>query len=390
MSPPLLVDSSPGIADPLDSRLGQPVPTKARGRWGLRKRLALGLSPIPSPWLVLLPLGMALGPQGLGVLSEPVLASLDPAIVAALAALGILVGLALQVRPPRELGRLGLASFESTATAAMVFGGVAVFEAFRPDPSAMPLLVALALAICAAPSATPTGQASSPQALIAGRLGDLDDFVPILAGGLLLAWWREPAPAGTAWLLGQNALIALTVAVAGWLLVTQTPSESEQRVFAIGTVLLVGGAAAHLSGSALFAGLIAGMFWASTRVGHERIARDLPYLQHSLIVLLLIVAGARVVPSVTAAALVAVYMACRITGKVLGGSMVSLANRQALPADLGLYLVSPGIVGVAFALNLLHANGDWEGAPLVLSVVAAGSIGSELLALLFRHAEETR
>ena len=84
------------------------------------------------------------------------------------------------------------------------------------------------------------------------------------------------------------------IAVAAWLLVAQTSSDSEQRVFAIGALLLLGGTAAHLSLSALFVGFLAGVFWKATgRPALETLARDMRYLQHPLTVLLLIVAGSR-------------------------------------------------------------------------------------------------
>ena len=80
-------------AEPLDARLGGLSGNRARTphRWTARTRLALGLSPTPRPGLVLIPLGMALGPHGLGVLSDSVLTIVDPAVSVALAALGAFV-----------------------------------------------------------------------------------------------------------------------------------------------------------------------------------------------------------------------------------------------------------------------------------------------------------
>ena len=61
-------------------------------------------------------------------------------------------------------------------------------------------------------------------------------------------------------------------------------------------MLLVGGLADYLSLSALTSGLVAGLFW--QRAGGpaaESLRRDLGYLQHPLVVLLLVTAGARTV-----------------------------------------------------------------------------------------------
>ena len=57
---------------------------------------------------------------------------------------------------------------------------------------------------------------------------------------------REGSPLEVARLSAQATLLALTIAVAGWLLISRTSSDTEHRVFAIGTLLLIGGAAAHL------------------------------------------------------------------------------------------------------------------------------------------------
>lgn len=76
------------MPDPLDARLGYVADAGAvrRARAGIR--LALGLSPTTVPGLVLLPLGMALGPYGLGILSPTVLSYIDPAVSVAIATLG--------------------------------------------------------------------------------------------------------------------------------------------------------------------------------------------------------------------------------------------------------------------------------------------------------------
>jgi hypothetical protein len=103
--------------------------------------------------------------------------------------------------------------------------------------------------------------------------------------------------------------VALIVAFASWLLVGQTDSEREQQVFVVGALLLVGGAAAYLSLSALFAGLCAGILWsAAGDLARARIVRELDYFQHPLIVLLLLVAGASITTYVEAAVLALVVL----------------------------------------------------------------------------------
>jgi hypothetical protein len=93
-------------------------------------------------------------------------------------------------------------------------------------------------------------------------------------------------------------VVAVFVAFAGWLLVAQTDSEGEQQVFVVGSLLLLGGTAAYLSASALFAGLLAGLVWSSAGgLAKTRIVRKLDYFQHPLVVLLLVAAGASIAMS---------------------------------------------------------------------------------------------
>jgi hypothetical protein len=176
------------------------------------------------------------------------------------------------------------------------------------------------------------------------------------------------------------------------LLVSQTTSESEQRVFSIGSLLLLAGAAAHLSLSALFVGLVAGTLWGRTgSVAAERIASDVRYLQHPLIVLLLVVAGARIDLTTATAAIALVYLVSRLVGKLVGGWVAGQLVRSRGPRDLGLSLIPPGIVGIAFALNVLQARGEADAAAATwVTIVVAGSIGSELISLLApaRHDSE--
>ncbi|MGH9331185.1 MAG: hypothetical protein ACRD09_12135, partial [Vicinamibacterales bacterium] len=147
------------IPDPLDARLGY-VPDAGRGgrrRWtGIR--LALGLSPTPVPGLVLLPLGVALGPHGLGLLSPIVLAYLDPAVSVAVATLGVFVGLGLDARRPHEGRLLAAASVEAALTVTLVGAGVLLaLLALRlapVDAGLAPWLIALLIGVCAASSST--------------------------------------------------------------------------------------------------------------------------------------------------------------------------------------------------------------------------------------------
>src|SRR3990172_13014351 len=86
-------------------------------------------------------------------------------------------------------------------------------------------------------------------------------LLPIVAGGLVLAWLRAGSSVGAVTLAAQASGVTLALAAAGWLLLTRASSETEERVFAIAVLLLIGGVADALSVSALLGGLVAGVFW---------------------------------------------------------------------------------------------------------------------------------
>lgn len=367
--------------DPFDvpsaGALRAPVPSE---RSLLIRRLALGWSATSIPGALLLLVGMALGPRGIGLLSPAVLSFLDPAVPVALAALGVLVGLGIGVDRPGDRRLLIAANLESGLTMlAVAAGALLVAPAAITSTTVPSWMLALVAGICAATSLTlPAGTSAEPRACVL-RVVELDVVLPILAGGLILAAARESSLLAAVSLVTQACIVTGVLGATGWLLLARTSVDTEQRIFAIATLLLVGGAADYLSLSALLGGLIAGTFWQSVG-GQARdcIRRDVIYVQHPLLVLVLLVAGARTDPSPTSLGLAVAYVCLRTAGKLAGGLIVKRVAGIGAPPDLGVHLISPGILGVAFALNAVRAIGS--DMSVVLTVVVAGTIGAELLA----------
>lgn len=294
-----------------------------------------------------------------------------------------MIGLGLDIRRPHE-GRLALAgSVEAAVTVTMVGAGLLVaLRTTTAITDLSPWLTALILGICAASSSTSTLEEADRPGPNGSRLGDLDDLLPILLGGVILASMRQNDQLSTVSLTLQGAGIGLVVAFAGWLLVARSASENEQKVFGIGTLLLLAGAVEYLSLSALLIGLIAGGLWnIAGGPGRERIGRDVRHVQHPLIVLLLLVAGARVRAMSALTLLVPVYVVFRIVGKMAGGWLAGRIAAGDVPLRLGMYLISPGIIAVAFALNVVQVIGS-DRAGVILALAVAGSLASELISLL--------
>jgi hypothetical protein len=345
-------------------------PTAARSE---RSAWASGLQ------ILVLPIaGMALGQHGLGVLNESTLSLIDPVIPVALAALGVLVAFEVATTPWVQGKLIAAASVQSLITAAIVAMGTLAFVRATGDPAyANPWVIAIVLGMCAAPSfALAAGDAATRSS--AARLLDFDALVAIVCGGLTIAALRgQDLPAALS-ITAQIVGIAVTVAIAGWLLLVRTESDTEQRVFGIATLLLLGGGADYLSLSALVAGVVAGAFW-HTMGGapSESLRRDVAQVQHPLVALVLIVGGARTEFTLSIVSLAVAYVLLRAVGK-LAGSLGAEFVDPAMPQGVAPRLLSPGILGVAFALNAVRA-----GIPdmtAVLSVAVLGTIGAQLLA----------
>jgi hypothetical protein len=354
------------------------------GRRARRWRGLLGWSATSAPVALLLTAGIAFGPRGVNLLSSATLPLLDPVVPVALAALGVLAGLSVGDGPAAGWRVFWAASLAAVLTMFVVSAGFTAVPLAATSAVARPFWILILIGgICAATSLTlPAGNAVETQTA-PHRVIELGVLLPIASGALLLAWLNAGSAAGAAVLLARACGVILALAAAAWLLLTRASSETEERVFAVAALLLVGGAAAALAVSALFGGLVAGLFWRyAGRHPRETISRDVLFVQHPLLVLVLLVAGARAELSPASLALGAGYVALRIVGQVGGGAAARRVLGANGPRDLGLRLLSPGLFGVALALNAVSIVGT--DASMLLATVVAGTIGAELVALLVR------
>lgn len=372
-----------GGQDPLDRRLG--LPSVSPLTWLLsllRTRSALGFAPSLTPAVIFLPLGAALGPQALDLIPPGLLQALDVAVTIALAVLGVLVGTALG-REARAAVRLLLAaSLESAVTVAAVALATAYFVTATAMPIDAPLAgLAVVLGLCAsASSATSADPDSEPAAAIATKVADLDDVLPIVLAVAAVVLLPDRADRPAWMLIAAPPAIGLAVGAIGWLLFERAESGAERAVFVLGTLALAGGAAAYLGVSPLGVGLVAGLTWTLAPGRADRIVQDdLRHVQHPVVVMLLVTAGALSSPTLAALWLLTPYLLFRVTGKVLG-AWASARLVDAAPADLAAYLMSPGVLAVAFALNFRQMLPPVSGEAL-LSAVAIGTAAFELFAL---------
>ncbi len=384
-----------GGADPIDEALGERPRPRAFDRWlrPLRTRAALGLAPAAAPALLFVPLGMLLGPYALNVLSPGVLVYLDTVVSVALAVLGVFVGLALDLRGPRDARLLAAASVEGAITVLIVAGAIwFLLSGWNMPLGLSPVLIGLALGVSAAASSAVAFEGVSRSVQhAASRIADLDDVLPIVLGGIVVV--RVSAAPFTPWLatlgdVGITLLLGGGVGLAGWLLFERAHSRAERNVFIAGILALLGGTAAYLGQSPLLAGLVAGVLWTRLPGGADHVIReDLQKFQHPLIVLLLLVAGASCGYSLAAVWLCAPLVLFRLAGKLVGGWVASRMQQDVAPADLGGYLIAPGLLGIAYALNVRQVL-EAGGATALLTAVVVATLASEALAYVLTPTDE--
>jgi hypothetical protein len=107
---------------------------------------------------------------------------------------------------------------------------------------------------------------------------------------------------------------------------------------------------------------------------------DLRKVQHPLVVLLLLTAGAGLQTTLAGVWLFAPYLVFRLAGKLMGGWIASRIAADSAPSDLGAYLIPPGVIGIAFALNIEQLAPD--AARSLVFAVACGALASEALAIV--------
>jgi len=363
--------------DPLDSRLVVRAGiTGAAERPGGAGGIRPALTDPHTRTLILVPLGLVFGPSGMALLSAPALAFLEPLVSVALTVLGTLLGMAAEIRRPGA-GRFGMAAVEGVWTAMLVYGGVAALYAVWGTPVGVAWALPALLGVCAAASFAP---ATSPGERHAGpvpTIGDFNSMLAVATGALVLGLARQATTRDAALTLGGLGLIALAIAGAGGLLVGTSSSDRERHTFIAGTLLLLGGSAAYLGSSALFVGLLAGVLWGQVGgAAGERIARDVQYVQHPLVVLLLVVAGARLVVTSEALVLALVYLCCRTAGKLSAGLWVA-RRAEARPAPVSgrpSALTAPGVVGMAIAIDVLQSDATGGHGSLLLAAVVLATL----------------
>ncbi|MGE3509965.1 MAG: hypothetical protein AB7N65_13890 [Vicinamibacterales bacterium] len=363
-----------------EDALDQPIEAvqPARG-WLPRRRPALGLQPTPAPTLLFVLIGVALGPVGLNLLSATALFQTQAIVWVALAVIGVFVGLGLAERPSDLTGRAYRdGAIIATISIPVVSAGLYLLLTQSQVPVAGALAGSCLIGLCASVSAAVhVSDEDSAETRHAAYLADLDDL-PLLVIGIAVV----------AALAGDNVLVRLAVTAAAGLaigvtgiLLFERSDGSERGLFVTGTVLLLAGVGAYLGTSPLLSGAVAAVVWAKLPGRADRIsASDLRLLQHPLVALLLVIAGAAVEWSLAVLWVTVCTIILRLAAKLLASLVISRLSCMS-PGLLATVLLQPGVLGVALALNagqLLGPDARWIVSAVTISAVASEVLGSFL------------
>ena len=280
-------------SNPANPPLQEPGAVRSASRWLSPRRSALGLGEHTAPLLAFVAVGMAIGPEALNVVSFDLLARFDPVVSIALAILGVFIGSGyIRVRGAGESRWVVGASLQALVTVGSVWGSMY----FLLEQWQIPLPVesweaAAVLAICSAASAALRVRKSAQLPLVnAAHLANLDDVALVVLGSIAVPVIAgAPSPLAA---VGLALVAGLIIGIAGSLLFMRSENAPEYGVFVIGTILLLGGAAAYVGASPLTTGCVAGLWWAGRRT--TLMDFEMQRLERPLIALLLIIAGASI------------------------------------------------------------------------------------------------
>jgi hypothetical protein len=350
-----------------------------------RRRLVLGARSTGAAPVLFVLLGAVLGPHGLNALGRGVLTQVHGVAWVALAIIGVFVGLGLAVRrsePPAN-AFLSASVIALTTITTIAVGLYVLLTRSQIDLPGSIVAGSILVALCASVSAAfQTTSNASVELERASRLADLDDVPLLLFGAVILAGLTDGSPA-----LRLVATVAAGAAIglAGSLMFTRA-DESERGLFVAGAVLLLAGVGSYLGTSPLLSGCVAALVWVRVPGPADRItAHDLRILQHPLVALLLVIAGASIDWSTTVLWIAALIVVLRFAAKLLA-SVVAARFADISPALLASTLLQPGVMGIAFAVNVALVLGDRSN--WILSTVTISTAVSEIFAAFLPRGDD--
>ncbi len=332
---------------------------------------------------------MVLGRTGFDILPHGLHLLYEAISVIALSMVAFLLGGTLTRRTlmAHGLAILGLSGAVVIATIAVVAGGLWLAGL---DLAAALLLGGIATATD--PAATEDAlRQSSARGPFAERLRGIvavDDAWGIIAFGLLLVVAGVLNGHGTGHNIaeslreiGGGVVLGAAIGLPAAYLTGRISGGDPLRSEALGVVFLTAGATLLLEVSYLLAGMTAGAIVANIARHHARAFHEVEHIEWPFMILFFVLAGAAFEPAamLEAGALGAGYVALRILGRVLGGTLSAMA--MGLPRQER-HWYGPALLpqaGIAIGMALVAADTFPSAAETILSVAVGTTILFEVL-----------
>lgn len=351
-------------------------------------------------------LGLAVGPDALGLLDRGIIAEFEPIVQVGLGWLAFVVGLDFGRVDGRRVRKGALAIGVGCAVmTGVVVAGVTHVALSRAPIAGLTrhdalLLAAGAGAVCAETTRAAVQwvarrwTARGPVTDLLVELASADDFAPLVAAGAIFAF--EPTAGlsvqlpAVSWFVVSVALGALLGTVTALLLRGAEGYAAWGAL--IGTLLLGVGTAVRFGMCTIFVTFVMGIALAGVSPSRRALRRMVRPTERSVLYPMLLLAGARleartILESKALLALVAVVLLARIAGKLASGVLVNMAMRAARPAGpaLGVVLLASGPVSTScafvFALRFPGVVGD----TLLVCAAASGLLGELVSTLALRR-----
>jgi len=322
--------------------------------------------------LVYIFLGMYLGKMSLNILSTQVLDDLTPLLSLGLGWIGFLFGFQFERKYLRRFSKkyIGLSFLNFSLVFVLV--SVAIFflvrELYIEQPPYFLYGMVLAFGLLATVNSPTLLNAASfalprkgDYCYLARFLASISGFWAILGLALLFSYWHFPFFDSRIILKGSVTLASSTLVpiLLGYLfhlLTKKRAQEQDIRVYLLGFVFFISGAAFYFNMPPLYVAMVMGITYSNLTKIQERLYPLLLSLEKPLYIVFLILIGAiwEFKFDTRIALLILVFLSSRILGYVLPMKSFRFLLRFPFPLPhlFGFTLLSFGGVGIAFAVSL--------------------------------------
>lgn len=345
-------------------------------RWAVGRRFARGRLVGGLEFVVL---GLAMGPQLLGVISEEMIAILQPIVSFALGLLGFLLGLSIRHR--FQSGWAAAAICSAVIVAGSVGAGLTLGINLSGISIVEPFWLALALAAMAAVSSErcidlvcATVGARGPVTDLLHAIARISSVVAVAGFGCALAFFR----ASDAFDLSRAEWLLVAVAVGAVcgilyrLFIGRDHSEELTFLATIGVVIFASGLASGMGMSPLFVNMIAGLTVAALSTRADELSAQLDRLEPPLEVAILVFGGLLwSAPAGVGWLVAAAWVALRL-GSLLFAPALALrltSTGEATPR-IGHGLFAEGPLVMAIAVNFAQISPPAANVALTAAILA--------------------